>query len=262
MNYLTIEMPAYKPRYKTWKRYGWKKPEEKANTREVLLQAGRGYCMYCYVRVLVAGKFYGQLEHGIERANSAWLAECVPNIGLACSLCNESFKKVNQNERMLGTEQIDRFHSKARCAVYQKRKQCTVPCKALRELQKEYHQSEKAHFILQPMGTTGEKSGQKLTIAYDILKDKFLPADNPLYDQQDRKFIESHIQRFHLNDPEYRTRKLMEYVKLVVDMAGELPEYEYNHLAVELFAEKISELSKEERLKICEKIYIIQFASI
>ncbi|OUQ15492.1 hypothetical protein B5E84_14830 [Lachnoclostridium sp. An14] len=262
MDYLTVEMPKYKPHYKRWKQYGWSSPSEKENTREVLLDAGKGYCMYCYTRILVAGKSYGQLEHAIEKNNSDWLVNCVPNIGIACPVCNESFKRRGEKGRKLRTGQIRRFHSSARCAAAGTRKQCTVPCKALRNLQADYYENEDAHFILQPMGAMGRSSRQELKIVYDILKTKFRPADNPLYDQMDKEFINAHIKRFCLNDPKYRTGKLMEFVRLVVDSRGELPDYECNNLVVELFAEKMKGLSQEKRLKVCEAIYIIEFAAV
>ena len=82
-DYLTIEMPKFRPNYRRWKRYGWKRPKERENSKEVLLEAGRGYCMYCYTRIQVAGKYMGDLEHAIERRNSVLLEECIPNIGIA-----------------------------------------------------------------------------------------------------------------------------------------------------------------------------------
>lgn len=38
--------------------------------------------MYCYSRVLVDRKMFGNLEHAIEKKNSDKLIECIPNIGL------------------------------------------------------------------------------------------------------------------------------------------------------------------------------------
>ena len=95
-DYLTIEMPKFRPNYRRWKRYGWKRPTERENSKEVLLEAGRGYCMYCYTRIQVAGKYMGDLEHAIERRNSVLLEECIPNIGIACPVCNESFKRIGE----------------------------------------------------------------------------------------------------------------------------------------------------------------------
>ncbi len=52
--------------------------------------------MYCYTRIQVAGKYMGDLEHAIERRNSVLLEECIPNIGIACPVCNESFKRIGE----------------------------------------------------------------------------------------------------------------------------------------------------------------------
>ncbi len=255
-DYLTIKMPEFKPKYRRWKCYGWKRPKERENTRDVLLEAGRGYCMYCYVRIQVAGKCMGNLEHAIEKNNSARLEECVPNIGIACPVCNGSFKKMGEKQRKLGEKQIQTFHGRARCTET-KRKQCTVPCRALKDLQADYYKKEDAQIILQPMGARGPKSHQPLRIQYDVLNAEFQADDNALYDEEDRAFIRAHIQRFHLNDPEYRTSKLLEFIKVIIDQGGKVPVYEYNNLVVELFAEKLKGKTREDVLKICEPIYII-----
>lgn len=260
-DYLTIEMPKFRPNYRRWNRYGWKRPKERENSKEVLLEAGRGYCMYCYTRIQVAGKYMGDLEHAIERRNSVLLEECIPNIGIACPVCNESFKRIGEKKRRLDREQIYAFCERARCSETV-RKQCTVPCKALKMLQTDYYQKEDSHIILQPMGAKGRKSRQDLRVQYDVLRRKFQPSENPLYDREDLNFINEHIQRFHLNDPQYCTGQLMAFVRQVVDQQGKVPKYEYNNLVVELFAEKLSGKTEEEVLKICQAIYIIGFPSI
>lgn len=260
-DYLTIKMPEFRPKYKRWKLYGWKRPKERENTRDALLEAGRGYCMYCYTRIQVAGKCMGNLEHAIEKNNSARLEECVPNIGIVCPVCNGSFKRMGEKQRKLEKEQIQAFHGRARCTEV-KRKQCTVPCRALKDLQADYYKKKDAHIILQPMGARGRKSRQALRIQYDVLGAMFQPDDNALYDEEDQAFIREHIRRFHLNDPGYRTSKLLEFIKLIIDQEGKVPVYEYNNLVVELFAEKLKGKSREDVLKICEPIYIIGFPTI
>ena len=129
-------------------------------------------------------------------------------------------------------------------------------------LQTDYYQKEDSHIILQPMGAKGRKSRQDLRVQYDVLRRKFQPSENPLYDREDLNFINEHIQRFHLNDPQYCTGQLMAFVRQVVDQQGKVPKYEYNNLVVELFAEKLSGKTEEEVLKICQAIYIIGFPSI
>lgn len=261
-DYLVLEIPNFKPHYKKWKQYGYKNPKEKVNTQRVLLEAGKGYCMYCYSRILVDGKLYGHLEHAIEKSNSTLLIECIPNIGIACSVCNDSFKKVGEKKRKLPKIRIERFLKTCRCSA-NNRKQCTVSCKALRTLQKVYYENEEAQIILQPMGVKGKYSGEDLKVQYDVLKSEFQPAVcTHTYSAEDLDFIEAHIQRFRLNDVLYRTCKLYEFVKNIVDSNGSIPSYEYNNLVVEIFAEKLRGKTKEEVLKICNTIYVAGFLTM
>lgn len=258
-DYLVLEIPTFKPRYKRWKRYGYSRPEEKKNTIEALLEASGGYCMYCYSRIQIDGRIFGQLEHAIEKRNSARLIECIPDMGIACPTCNHSSKRYGESKRKLGSAHITAFHANSRCSEI-KRKQCTVPCKALKTLQCAYHESEHAKIILQPMGVKGTQSGEELKIQYDVLKAEFQPAlSGHSYTDEEQAFIRDHIRRFKLNDSQKGTCKLYDFVKIVIDSDGELPQYEYSNLVVELFANKLKTKTKEEILKICEMIYLAGF---
>ena len=134
-----IEIPIFKPKYKKWKKYGYKNSIEKENLKSVLEECSNGYCMYCYTRIRIDGKFYANLEHAIEKNNSKKLVECVPNIGLACSVCNQSLKKRGENNRRLSQKIISDYESASLCSTT-KRKQCTVPCQvhAYPDLKTEY----------------------------------------------------------------------------------------------------------------------------
>lgn len=205
-----------------------------------------------------------QLEHAIEKSNSDKLVECVPNIGLACSDCNSSFKRrgeAQRNKNMRG-EVLKQFEEKSRCSV-KRRKQCTVPCKALRKLQESYNKLPGGEIILQPMGAKGEQSGEPLALQYNVLKMEFQPNTNQYtYSKEELSFIQKHIQRFHLNDPQYRTHQLADFLKIIIDGGGMIPQYEYNNLVVKLFADKIREKTKEERVDICSRIYVAVFLKI
>ena len=263
MNYsLFLEIPIFHPEYKRWIKYGYKNPKEKNNLNKVLLKSSRGYCMYCYSRVLVDEKMYGNLEHAIEKANSKKLIECIPNIGMACSKCNQAFKKTGEQKRRLPVEIVREFENKSRCSE-ERRKQCTIPCKALKELRLRYNELSEGQIILQPMGVKGEDSGEPLTLQYDILNMKFQAASNfHEYSVRETEFIDLHIKRFRLNDPKYRTRKLYEFIKNVIDNGGKMPQYEFNNLIVEQFYEDMNGKSETEILKICESIYSIAFLKI
>ena len=52
-DYLRLDIPVFQVKYKKWKKYGYKKTEEKENLKEVLSKASYGYCMYCYSRLAV-----------------------------------------------------------------------------------------------------------------------------------------------------------------------------------------------------------------
>jgi hypothetical protein len=86
-------------------------------------------------RVGVDGKLYANLEHAIEKSNSDKLIECVPNIGLSCPVCNQTFKRIGEKKRKIPKRDIDQYEESSKCST-NSRKQCTVPCKALRRLQK------------------------------------------------------------------------------------------------------------------------------
>ena len=258
-DYLRLDIPVFQVKYKKWKKYGYKKTEEKENLKEVLSKASYGYCMYCYSRLAVDNKWYGNLEHAIEKINSDKLIECIPNIGMACSTCNQSFKKIGDKKRKISQSMREQFEKESKCTL-EKRKQCTVPCKALRSLQKSYSQMENAEIVLQPMGIVGEKSEEPFVLQYDVLKMEFLPniaLHN--YSEKEILFINRHIQRFHLNDPKYRTVALVDFVKNVIDAEGSLPSYEYSNFIVQLFADKLKEKTLKERVSICSKLYPIMF---
>ena len=256
---LFLEMPVFHPEYKRWIKYGYENSKEKRNLNKVLTECSRGYCMYCYSRVLVDEKMFGNLEHAIEKANSNKLINCIPNIGLSCSICNQTFKKIGEQKRRLPEEKVIEFENNSKCSE-EKRKQCTVPCKALKELQLHYNALPEGQIILQPVGVRGKNSGEPLTLQYDILNMQFQAAAHfHQYSEDEREFIALHIKRFRLNDPKFRTKRFYEFIKNVIDNDGKLPEYEFNNMIVELFYEKLKGKSEAEILKICKGIYSIIF---
>ena len=261
-DFFILEMPAFKPKYKKWKRYGYTNAVEKSNLKNVLEASTEGYCMYCFSRIRVDQKLYANLEHAIEKRNSNKLIECVPNIGLSCTVCNQTFKRIGERKRKLPVEMIESYERSSKCSV-ENRKQCTVACKALRELQKSYSHLSGAEIILQPMGMNGEDSHEELVLQYNVLKMIFEPAkDRHTYSDKELRFIDAHINRFRLNDSQYCTRQLYDFVQNVIDSHGKIPTYEYNNLIVKLFCEKLSGKQREEILKICESIFLIIFSKI
>lgn len=261
-DFLHLDIPLFRVMYKKRIKYGYSKANEKKNTKTVLSNASGGYCMYCYTRVAIDRKNFGDLEHAIEKKNSEKLIECIPNIGMACSDCNQSFKKVGDRRRRISESVKKNFEERSKCTV-EKRKQCTVPCKALRDLQKEYSKMPGAEIILQPMGIIGGQSGNPLNIQYDVLKMEFQPNTNLFtYSEDEIEFINKHIQRFRLNDPKYMTYKLADYIKNLIDSGGVSCSCKYDNMIVELFDKKLKGKTAEERVDICSKIYTVIFPRI
>lgn len=113
------------------------------------------------------------------------------------------------------------------------------------------------------MGVAGEQSGLPLAIRYDVLKMEFQPNTNLYaYSDDEVTFINRHIQRFHLNDPKYKTYQLVDYIKNLIDNDGVLNQYEYNNMIVKLFADKIKDKTAKEKVAICSKIYMIIFGRL
>ena len=192
-DYLLLEMPAFKPHYKKWKKYGYKNVTEKNNLKDTLEESTGGFCMYCYARIRVDKKLYADLEHAIEKSNLDKLIECIPNIGLACSVCNQSFKRIGEKKRKIEKNTIRQFEKTSRCSA-ECRKQCTVACKALRELQKEYSAGPDAEILLQPMGIRGSDSKEMLALQYNVMKMEYEPAENRhTYSDRELRFIKAHI---------------------------------------------------------------------
>lgn len=258
-NVLLFEMPVIHPGYKKWKRYGYKNTAEKENLKEALESSSEGYCMYCYSRIRIDRKLHAHLEHAIEKSNSKKLIECIPNIGLTCPTCNQSFKKIGEARRKLPDQVIKIYEFESKCTL-EKRKQCTVPCKALKKLQRYYNSLPEGKIILQPMGVKGEESGEALTLQYDVLNMEFQPATGfHTYSEKEKAFIDAHINRFKLNDPEYKTRQLYDFIRNIIDNNGRIPQYEYNNRIVEEFRKQLVNKSSDEILKICKTIFCIVF---
>lgn len=261
-DFLLFEMPVFRPHYKKWKKYGYLNLKEKNNLKGILEESTGGYCMYCYTRVRVDGKLYANLEHAIEKSNSDKLIECIPNIGLSCPICNQTFKRIGEKNRKIKKENVLQYEESSKCSI-KNRKQCTVPCKALRRLQENYSSFPDAEILLQPMGIQGKESNEILILQYNVMNMEFEPAkDSHTYSDRELHFIEAHIKRFRLNDPKFRSRQLFDFIKNVIDNNGSIPKYEYNNLTVKLFCEKLVNKSSEEVLKICKNIFIIMFTKM
>lgn len=249
-NLLIIDIPDFSIEYEDGVKYGYTPEKQKRNLRDVLEKACRGYCMYCYRRIVIDGIGTGHLEHAIEREYSWKLEQCVPNIGIACSKCNLSYKKREQKYRLIPDNEIQIFEEG--CC----KENCTTPCYKYFRIKSVYLENKEAHMILQPGGALGKETDNPLKLQYDILQSRFQASNRYAYAEQELEFIEDHIKRFRLNGECEKTKQLVAFLKDTIDCEGRYTRMEYNHYIVELFVEKLQGKTREEILKICKFLYI------
>lgn len=245
-----IDIPDFLVKYEENVQYGYSSEKARENLRSVLERASRGYCMYCYRRIVIDGIGTGHLEHAVEKDYSMKLEQCTPNIGIACSKCNLSYKKKEQQSRTISDDEIQVFEE-GNC-----KHNCTVPCSKYLRIKSVYLKNRAAHIILQPGGVWGEDSGNPLKLQYDVLQSRFEPSNKYVYSERELEFIEDHIKRFRLNGEREKTKQLAAFLKDTIDHQGHYTNMEYNHYIVELFVAQLKGKTREEILKICESLYI------
>ncbi|MDO4556260.1 MAG: hypothetical protein Q4B70_14130 [Lachnospiraceae bacterium] len=180
------------------------------------------------------------------------LENCIPNIGISCVICNTRYKKVGEKNRRPSQAVIQEF-STGECST-----NCVNACQKYERIKEEYLTSESAHIILQPIGVRGKDTGNKLLIQYDVLKAEFEPSNQLQYSVGEKQFIKDHINRFHLNTKEDKTRQLVRFVEDIINNNGFRSNIEYNNWIVELFVTQILEnKAKDDVLKLCQLIYKI-----
>ena len=253
---LMIDIPLYKVEYGEEK-YGYTSLKGRENLKKVLYRTSGNYCMYCYNRIKIDGNEYGHLEHAIEKAISKdKLTECIPNIGIACPMCNDKYKKIGEKGRRPEEAAIQIFEKNVKCT----KENCKKPCQAYLELKKSYLKRKSARFLMQPLGVTGKDIGcdgnRKLKMQYDIVEAKYLPSKKEEYSTKEKEFIEHHIDMFHLNTVERKSTQLIKFLKDVIQQEGNYTRLEYNNQVVELFVKQVlKDKTSEEILKICKKLY-------
>ena len=247
---LMIDIPDFFVEYEDNVEYGYSSEKLKRNLRKALQKASSGYCMYCYKRIVIDGNEVGHLEHAIEKDYSPKLEQCVPNIGIACSKCNLSYKKKEQQCRIISEDEIQAFE-KGSCA-----KNCTTTCNKYMRMKSVYLKNKAAHIILQPGGVLGIETKNPLRLQYDVLQSKFQASNKFEYSEKEVAFIEDHIRRFRLNGEHEKTKQLVKFLKDTIDNEGYYTKMEYNHYIVELFVNKLKGRPREEVVKVCGYLYI------
>ena len=245
-----LQIPIFTPQYDVNTSYGYKGIKGE-RLLDVLYKASSGYCMYCYTKIEVDSKRFGQLEHSIERtytSKSKKLENCVPNISIACPKCNLSFKKIGNTRKILSLAQIREYETSTCIGDM-----CTAECAAYKELKKQYVSKRK--LILQPMGVGSEKYSYR--IQYNLLKLEFEPTTAEDYTKEEKEFIRQHIKQFNLNDSQYRTKEILKCCEDIINGDTALRKGKYNNYIVDLFIDKLIVLSSEDRIKLCTAIYKI-----
>ena len=250
---LLLDIPSFVPEYQEETEYGYKN-KARENLEKLLRQTSKNHCMYCYCWLRNDRVDIGNLEHSIEkRINEEYLTDCVPNISIACPHCNQSLKRTGEDERVEAiAPAVEKFLNNLDCSG----RNCKGECNNYKELKKEY--CRVAQMILQPMGVKGEQSGQDYRLQYDVNNAEFIPSKNYNYDKNDIKYINHHINQFKLNDKDFKTKALMQFVEDVVEAEGRYKkERNYSNYIVELFKQRVQSLSRQELLELCEQICII-----
>ena len=248
-NIFLLDIPNFIPEYKKDTLYSYE-GKGKGNLKDVLTKASKGYCMYCYSKILVDRKNFGELEHSIEKFNCDKLKNCPSNISIACSKCNRSFKKKGERMRALTSEEVKDFEVLSECSVT-----CIESCIKYNKVRKIYTEKEGGQIILQPFGIKNKITKREYLIQYDVLNQKFIPSNIYSYNDEEKQFIEKHINRFNLNDSKYRTKEFSKFLQDVIEYKAIPKKNRYCNLVVDLFIEKIKDFSKEKSIKLCEVIY-------
>ncbi len=246
-DFFVVDIPVFVPVYDENKKYGWSKYKD--NLWDLLKVTTGGYCMYCYDSVWINGQRRGQIEHGIEKFNSDYLVDCVPNLGIACENCNGIYKRKGEKKRKLSLNAVEDFEA-AVCEKYD----CKEPCERYKKLRYEYIKMGKV--MLQPFEAQKQEDGNVLRLQYDLLKCKYVPDQySGKYDEEELDIIRGHIKLFGLNSPERKNYEVGRFCKNVIDNHSLMLGVEYNNLIVDLFRKKLLCLSIEDAVKICRVVY-------
>lgn len=239
-NLFLIKMPfSYELKFKKNENYKYTPYKSKARTNleNILIKSSKGYCMYCYSKVIIDGKNYGHLEHSIEQATSSDLISCKHNLSLACPTCNLSFKKKQQKEREIEINKVfDCLNEE--CSQ--------VPCKNYKSVLTKYVSNmctkKLDKIIIKPHSIYLSESLDSLEIVYDLIELKFKPLDNKNYSKSHRLYIQSHIDKFNLNDEKYYTTEIKKVIEDLLEYNQIPPKERYHNLVAELFIEKLKQI--------------------
>lgn len=245
-----LDFPDLIPDYKKHITYVYSKNSGNKKLKNLLLASCKGYCVYCFTRILVDRKVFAHLEHAIEKDNCPEILEtCIPNIAITCSVCNNSFKKKGQYMRAINEEEVKNFKTGLNCW-----KGCTKQCENYIKLRKIYAAKKHGRVILQPMGLTLNE--HPLKIQYDIYTQTVIPSTAYQYNKDEIALIQDHIARFKLNDVHYKTHALLAVIDYVIENFQIPPKAVYDNLVADLFVEQLQKLHINDCIKLCENIKV------
>lgn len=253
---LMIDLPQYRVEYSD-KKYSYLPGKGRENLKKALYKASRNYCMYCYNRIKIDGNEYGHLEHAIESSIAPEkLKNCIPNIGIACPVCNDKYKKIGEKQRVPDNQDIDDFKKGADC----RKEFCRKPCEAYQRLKRAYLTRSNAQFLMQPLGVSATDIGgtqeRVLKLQYDVLNNTYIPSKKERYSPKEKDFLMHHIDMFGLNSVDRKSTQMVKFLKDTIQKEGHYTELECNNQVVELFIETVLKgKSAKEVLKICENLY-------
>lgn len=247
-----LGIPIFEPEYDINKDYTYSKEKGKQNLKELLLKTSDNYCMYCYSKVYIDNKLSGHLEHSIEKKNSYKLKDCNINISIACIKCNLSFKKTGEDKRALEKKEIELFESQCTCSE----QTCLSPCDQYEDLKEIYLKKDTAEIILQPFGVVNKVTNNKYVIQYNLLEQEFIASEQFQYSDKEIEFINKHIERFNLNDSQYRTREIIKVCEDVTYFKQIPRKKRYDNLVADLFIDKLNSISLNDAIKLCERIIV------
>lgn len=256
---MIVDVPVYHVEY-TETEYGYRPGRGRDNLKKALLKASHDYCMYCHTRIRIDGNQYGHLEHAIEKSFlPEKLENCVPNIGIACSTCNDKYKRYGEKNRKPQQKDLQEFKECANCSSTY----CNTTCAAYDKLKRAYLKRRESQFLMQPQGVTsydlGIEEKRELSLQYDILQCKYIPSCEKKYTDYEINFLNHHIAMFGLNSKQRKTTQLKKFLQDTIEKDGNFSKIEYNSQIVELFVEQVLKgRNQEEILKICRTVYTYQ----
>ena len=162
----------------------------KSSLKNIILKESEGYCMYCGKRILIDDSDFSHVEHSVDKKGNFnqedefFLEHCKFNLAVACPKCNLVYKKK--------IEKIDISDYKNKeCDEI-----CGEECKDYLKLKDEYQ--KRNYMYIAPRGY--KKGNQYATISYDLIKNRYVPSNSTLKDDELTFITNNQTDRFALNE--------------------------------------------------------------